>query len=104
MDAATHDLTADRLIALPDAELALRFSELAGDVFDVDEGLGDLLFLFVDELVGRFAPEAARAVVLQQFGTDDPDGLLDALEAARRRAAARALRDTFAGGDRHDQR
>jgi hypothetical protein len=62
-------------------------------VFDVDEGLGDLLFLFVDELVGRFAPKATRAVVLQQWGTDEPDSLLDALEAMRRRAAARMLRD-----------
>jgi hypothetical protein len=29
MDVTTSDLTADRLIALPDAELALAFSELA---------------------------------------------------------------------------
>lgn len=96
MHAASYDLTSDQLIALSDAELARRFGDLAGAVFDVGDTLGDQLFAFVAETFERFAPEAAHAAIVHAWEGDGPDELLHAIRDMRRRAAARALRDAFA--------
>lgn len=96
MHAASYDLNHDELIALSDAELARRFNDLACAVFDLDDTLGDQLFAFAAETFERFAPEAARAAIVHAWEGDGPDELLDAIEAMRRRVAARALRDGLA--------
>jgi hypothetical protein len=54
-------VNADDLIALSDVELAQRFSDLVGEVFDVDEALGDQLFAFLGETLERWSPELGRA-------------------------------------------
>jgi hypothetical protein len=71
MNAATHALTADRLIALSDTELAAAFVDLAEDLAVVDSELGGPFFKLVEALDGlltetleRLSPEAGRTATI----------------------------------------
>lgn len=99
MPATSCDLAADELIALSDLELALQFYDFVGRASDCDETIGRELFLLADETFERFAPEAARAALPHLYGTDDAESLLDAVDAQRRRGAARLLRDAVGESD-----
>jgi hypothetical protein len=90
------DLTIDDAIALTDVEVAIALGDLAGCVFDVDQELGDQLFVLVAETFERLAPAAGRALLAHLWRDDSPDALLDAFAAQGRREAARSIRAALA--------
>jgi hypothetical protein len=104
--ATTHGLTSDGLIALSDVDLLMAFRKWIGRVDDCHTM--DALYFLFDEALERFAPPEAQQVELERFYMDDTDDIDDdllnlqaALDARRRRHAARLIRETFdeEGGD-----
>jgi hypothetical protein len=109
VDVTIQPMTTDECIALSDDELVDATYAVADDLAESEdlrtEEAGDTLLYLLGELLERFAPEAARAELVRALthpelgplDAEDEAELQDALDALRRRQAARLLRDTLSG-------
>lgn len=98
-----HLMTTDDCVALSDDELLDQTYRALAEVAELDENLAGHLASLVGEWSERFAPEAARAELIRLHDGLDAlrlasealteDELGNDLEALRRRAAARLMRE-----------
>jgi hypothetical protein len=89
-----HGLTPDRLSVMSDAQLERQFGDLVDDVAEHDVELGDALWLLMDEVFERFAPEAAIASLKLAY-REEPLALRRALKALRTRQTERMIRSAL---------
>jgi hypothetical protein len=89
-----RDLTPDRLSVMSDEQLERQFGDVVDDVAEHDVELSDALWLLLDEVFERFAPEAAIASLKLAYG-DEPLALRRALKALSDRQTERMIRSAL---------
>jgi hypothetical protein len=89
------NLTSDRLIVMSDEQLEEQFASVVDDVAEHDVELSDALWLLMDEVFERFAPEAAIASLKLAYRDDEPLALQRALKALRNRQTERTIRSAL---------
>jgi hypothetical protein len=80
---------------MSDAQLERQFADVADDVAEHDVELSDALWLMMDELFERFAPELAIASLKRAYSDQEPLALHRALRALNHRQTVRALRSAL---------
>jgi hypothetical protein len=90
-----RDLTSDRLSVMSDAQLERQFADVVDDVAEHDVELSDALWLLMDEVFERFAPELATASLKRAYRDEEPLVLHRALKALNHRQTARMLRSAL---------